>query len=222
MDQLLRLLSKKHSAFRSFAHDFSEAIFIHDKNDVACVKAVLDAKGISWEFSICAKASILNRRIQRYIPPRKILHERLKTLFDAYKDIVCSTQNGRRTPFFTKDARQMADRLLETARLGFLSDPPGIPLYYKMGTDKDGLTIYCTIWGTNSVEGGVHMAVRWVFGSLQASPELAECLLLNWILRHNLMVCSFFAFKPILLTVYSRLATKTVLGRNIRITLTFG
>ncbi|KAJ7912909.1 hypothetical protein B0H13DRAFT_1874351 [Mycena leptocephala] len=33
MDRLLRLLSKKHSAFKAFAHDFSEAIFICDKSD---------------------------------------------------------------------------------------------------------------------------------------------------------------------------------------------
>ncbi|KAJ7914555.1 hypothetical protein B0H13DRAFT_2270697 [Mycena leptocephala] len=34
MDRLLRLLSKKHSAFKAFSHDFSEAIFIRDKSDV--------------------------------------------------------------------------------------------------------------------------------------------------------------------------------------------
>ena len=76
----------------------------------------------------------------------------------------------------------MSERLLDTAHHCFLSDPPGIPLYYHMGIDRDGLTLYRTICGTNSVEGGVHMAVQHVFGSLQASPELAECLLLNWML----------------------------------------
>ncbi|KAF8240062.1 hypothetical protein L208DRAFT_1234845 [Tricholoma matsutake] len=35
MDHLLRLLPKCHSAFDSFSHDFSEAIFIHDKDDKA-------------------------------------------------------------------------------------------------------------------------------------------------------------------------------------------
>jgi hypothetical protein len=29
----------------------------------------------------------------------------------------------------------MSGLLLQTAQLEFLSDPPGIPLYYKMGTD---------------------------------------------------------------------------------------
>jgi hypothetical protein len=89
----------------------------------------------------------------------------------------------------------MSKRLLRTAELGFLSDPPGIPLYYKMGIDRDGLTIYRCIRGTNSVEGGVHMVVRRVFGSLQASPELAECILLNWILRHNSTV--YFSLYPL-------------------------
>jgi hypothetical protein len=67
----------------------------------------------------------------------------------------------------------MMERLLDAARRGFLSDPPGISLYYHMGKDNDGLSLYRTVRGTNSVEGGVHMAIHRVFGSLQASPELA-------------------------------------------------
>lgn len=39
MDRLLRLLSKKHSAFKAFCHDFSEAIFIRDKDDEGAVQA---------------------------------------------------------------------------------------------------------------------------------------------------------------------------------------
>jgi hypothetical protein len=35
MDHLLQLLPKIHSAFDSFSHDFSEAIFICDKDDEA-------------------------------------------------------------------------------------------------------------------------------------------------------------------------------------------
>ena len=192
MDRLLRLLSKMHSAFNSFSHDFSEAIFIRDKDDEAQVRAVLDAKGISWDYAKRAKASSLNRRIRRLIPPREILARRLRLLFDGYKGITC-TANGHKKPFFSKDACAMADRLVEAATLGFLSDPSDIVLYYRMGKDKDGLNIYRTIRGTNSVEGGVHMTVRRVFGSLQASPELAECLLLNWILCRNCTVDMFIS-----------------------------
>lgn len=185
MDRILRLLSKKHSAFKSFAHDFSEAIFIRDQDDERRVRAVFEANGIDWEYAKRAKSSTLNQRIRRYIPRREVLVKRLELLFEGYRDVKCTILHGRAQCFFSKEARQMSERLLETARRGFLSDPSGISLYYRMGSDKNGLTVYRTIRGTNSVEGGVHMAVRRVFGSLQASPELAECLLLNWIGRRN-------------------------------------
>lgn len=190
MDRLERLLSKKHSAFKSFVHDFSEAIFIRDQDDERQVQAVFDAKGIDWAYAKRAKSSALNRRIRRYIPRREVLVKRLQLLFEGYRDIKCTVLKGRAQYFFSKEAREMSERLLETARKGFLSDPPGISLYYRMGVDKDGLILYRTIRGTNSVEGGVHMAVRRVFGSLQASPELSESLLINWIGRRNKKVCS--------------------------------
>ncbi|KAE9397154.1 hypothetical protein BT96DRAFT_996110 [Gymnopus androsaceus JB14] len=57
--------------------------------------------------------------------------------------------------------------------------------------DRDGLPLYRTIRGTNSIEGGVHMAIRRIFGSLRASPELAVSLLSNWILRRNTRVGHF-------------------------------
>lgn len=202
-DRLFRCLHKRHSAFRAFAHDFSEAIFIRDRDDEAAVQRVLESKGVDWNYAIRAKSDAMHRRIRRYIPPPSILVKRLKTLFNAYRDIVCSIQRQtkqskrftqeRPVPavFFSKSAREEAESLLETARCGFLSDPPDIPLFYKMGRDKDGLTIYRTIRGTSSVEGGVHMTIRRVFGSLQASPELSESLLINWIGRHNRKVITF-------------------------------
>ena len=195
MDRIFCLLSKKHSAFRAFAHDFSEAIFVRDKDDEAQVRAVLERKGINWDYTQRAHSSSLNRRIRRYIPPRDILVPRLETLFQGYRKFICTAQTGRAKYFFSKEAQEMSERLLNTARQGFLSDPPSVPLYYHMGTDRDGLTVYCTIRGTNSVEGGVHMVVRRVFGSLQASPELVECLLLNWMLRRNKTVSLSINFK---------------------------
>ena len=197
MDRLLRLLPKMHSAFDAFCSDFSKAIFLRDKDDEANVCRVLKAKGVDWEYAQRAKSYVLNRRIRRLIPAPGILVPRLQLLFDGYKNLICSTKQNQLEEqpgqvFFSKDARDMAARLIDTAQLGFLSDPVGVSLYYRMGIDKDGLTIYRTIWGTNSVEGGVHMTICRVFGSLQASPELAECILVNWILRQNCSVCLFF------------------------------
>jgi hypothetical protein len=193
MDRLLRLLPKMHSAFDAFCSDFSKAIFLRDKDDEANVRRVLKAKGVDWEYAQRAKSYVLNRRIRRLIPAPEIIVPRLQLLFDGYKNLICSSKQNQLKEqtgqtFFSKDACDMATRLINTARLGFLSDPVGVSLYYRMGIDKDGLTIYRTIRGTNSVEGGVHMTIRRVFGSLQASPELAECILANWILRRNCSV----------------------------------
>ncbi|KAJ6603953.1 hypothetical protein B0H10DRAFT_2229471 [Mycena sp. CBHHK59/15] len=184
MDRLLRLLSKKHSAFKAFAHDFSEAIFIRDKSDTLAVRAVLEKNNVSWEYAKRAKGDALNRRIRRYIRERTILLKRLEKLFTAYADIECTVKKSRGA-FFSDEAKEMVVHLLDTVRKGYLSDPNGISLYYLMGKDRDGLNLYRTVRGTNSVEGGFHMAVRRIFGSLRASPELAECLMLNWILRRN-------------------------------------
>lgn len=184
MDRLLRLLSKKHSAFKAFAHDFSEAIFIRDRSDTLAVRAVLEKNDVSWEYAKRAKGDTLNRRIRRYIPERGVLLKRLETLFNVYADIECSVKKSRGA-FFSNEAREMVVHLLDTVRKGYLSDPVGISLYYLMGKDRDRLNVYRTVRGTNSVEGGFHMAVRRIFGSLRASPELAECLMINWILRRN-------------------------------------
>jgi hypothetical protein len=205
MDRLLRLLSKKHSAFKAFAHDFSEAIFIRDKSDKDAVCAVLEKHGVSWDYARRGMAAALNRRIRRYIPARNILLKRVEALFAGYADIRCTTKKTRGS-FFSDDAKEMAKNLLDTVRKGYLSDPPGIPLYYLMGKDRDGLNIYRTVRGTNSVEGGFHMAVRRIFGSLRASPELAECLLINWILRRNTKVGIFLFITWLLKDLLGRLS----------------
>ena len=196
MDHLLCLLPKMHSAFDAFCSDFSRAIFLCDKDDEANVCCVLKAKGVDWEYVQHAKSYVLNHQIWRLIPAPAIVVPHLQLLFDGYKNLICSNKQNQfeeqpRQVFFSKDACDMAAQLIETAQLGFLSDPVGVSLYYQMGIDKDGLMIYRTIWGTNSVEGGAHMTVHHVFGSLQASPELAKCILMNWILWQNCSVCLF-------------------------------
>ncbi|KAJ3722546.1 hypothetical protein C8R42DRAFT_720912 [Lentinula raphanica] len=172
MDRLLRTLPKKHSAFKEFSYQFSETIFIRDEGDLKAVKSVLEKKKISWDYVVRAKRTWVNRHVRRYIPPPPKLEADLKLLLIASRTL-CVAQILEE------------DNLLDTVHSGFLSDPPGIPLYYIIGWDRDRLPLYRTIRGTNSIEGGVHMLIRRIFGSLKASPELAVALLSNWILRRN-------------------------------------
>lgn len=188
MDRLLPLLSKKHPAFKEFAYRFSESIFLWDKDDEDAVRAVVEGKGQSWEYIKRAKFSSIRKRIRRYIPDPTTLVSRLELLFKSFQNIRAPSTKGKGSRFFSDDARRMADRLLTTVRLGYLSDPPGLPLYYLMGRDRDGLNIYRCIRGTNSVEGGVHMALRRMFGAFRASAELAEALLVVWFGRRNTSV----------------------------------
>jgi hypothetical protein len=53
------------------------------------------------------------------------------------------------------------------------------------GEDEHGLRLYRCVRGTNSVEGSVHQKIVRQFGSFNASPELADCLLSEYRHRHN-------------------------------------
>jgi hypothetical protein len=218
MQRLIRLLLKSHSAFDSFVHDFSRAIFLCDQNDERKVRAVVEAKGLSWEYYQRGKSHHLHKRIRRIIPDPKTLHKRLTTLFLCYQDVRCVASGSNKSragaKLFSPEAVQMSKRLLQTVALGFLSDPPGIPLYYVMGTDRDGLTLYRTIRGTNSVEGGVHMAIRRTFGSLQASPEMSEATIINWVGRRNATVSHVSSLFKFTIMIIGRLAITIALERT--------
>ncbi|KAK1232444.1 hypothetical protein PQX77_004420 [Marasmius sp. AFHP31] len=88
MDRLLKTLPKKHTAFKEFAHQFSETIFVRDTEDLKAVKAVIEKKGLTWDYLVRAKKPWLNRHIRRYIPPPERLGADLKQLFNSFKNIV--------------------------------------------------------------------------------------------------------------------------------------
>jgi len=56
------------------------------------------------------------------------------------------------------------------------------------GFDKNGLSLYHCIRGTNSVEGAIHNPIRRSFASFNASIELADSLIADFRHRHNLNV----------------------------------
>lgn len=90
---------------------------------------------------------------------------------------------------FDKLVWKQALSVLKTVQLGHASDPPGIQLYFKTGSkDRYGLTLYRCIRGTNSLEGGVHQNLIRKFGSFGAGPELANAMLTEYRLRHNMDV----------------------------------
>ncbi|KAJ7697414.1 hypothetical protein B0H17DRAFT_1130389 [Mycena rosella] len=95
-------------------------------------------------------APALTRCIHCYIPSRKVLLVRVEKLFAAYANMRCMTKKTRGA-FFSDEAKEMAENLLETVRKGYLSHPPHVCLYFLMGKDRDGWWGTPVMWGRGSV-----------------------------------------------------------------------
>lgn len=149
-NHLFRHLPKAHSAFKPFARELSHLMMIEDVDDHRQVEAVLLKKQKSWQYMMRANPDAIHKRVRCFCPPPEILVPHLKALFEDWKNVKCSIDPSR-GPLFSAAAQKQADAIIRVAQLGLISDPPGYPLYYKMGVDRDGLSYYCCIHGTNSV-----------------------------------------------------------------------
>ena len=109
-------------------------------------------------------------------------------MFETYGPLKCA-RTGR--PLFDNEAWKQSKNVLSSIHEGHVSDPPGYSFYFKMGQDRDGLILYRCCRGTNSLEGGIHQNVIRKFGSFGASPALADAVLADYRLRHNIDVCIF-------------------------------
>lgn len=99
-----------------------------------------------------------------------------------------------RTPLFNQEMRKKADTVLVSVRNGWVSDSPGMAMYVKLGVDDEGLPHFRCLRGMNSVEGAVHMPLMRIFGSLNASVELADCVVSDYCERHNTNVSISYTF----------------------------
>ena len=180
--KVCRTISKMHTLCRQFGSAFSDTMLIPDQGDKKAVEAVLAQKGLKWTTVRAKSPAWLWSRVRRYIPEKDLLHRNLKELFDCWGPIKC-TVTGQ--ALFSEETWKKAQGVLHDVKKGWISDPSAIPLYTVNGCDKNGLTLFHCIRGTNSVEGGVHNSIRKNFGSLNASPELADALLADFRHRHN-------------------------------------
>ena len=92
-------------------------------------------------------------------------------------------------PLFNKSALKFAKNILTLIKRGYLLDPPGIALYHQIGLDSKngGLPIYRCMGGTN-MTGGVHKQIHSYVPVSGVSPQHLYSSLLDFILRHNLLV----------------------------------
>jgi hypothetical protein len=91
---------------------------------------------------------------------------------------------------FNNAAWKTAKNVLALIKQGFISDPPGIPLYSQIGIDvaNGGLPIYRCARGTNFTEGGVYSHLRPRMPTSGASIRHVNASLQDFVIRHNLLV----------------------------------
>lgn len=160
-----------------------DAIFLPDPADRAAVEAVLTTKKVTWDQMVLWKSDWIWRRVKRFVPRHDILHQRLSAVFQAYGPLKDATTGQ---PLFNDASWDKVQSILKNVQMGYYSDPPGLRLYTIQGKDKDGLTVYRCLRGTNNVEGGIHQNIAKQFGSFNVSPCLAVNLICDYCLSHNL------------------------------------
>ena len=151
-------ISKSYSLRQEFARTLRDAVFLINKEDRAHVDARLRSEGSSFEQKLKYQPKYLWRLVRRHVPPPEKLYKLVYTVFKTYGPLK-DTITGQ--PLFTPNAWKNAKNVLKLIEAGYMSDPPGVSLYYDVGLDckENGLTVWRCIRGTNFTEGGVHHSI---------------------------------------------------------------
>lgn len=174
-------ISAAHGLLHDFAITLRDAMFIWDQTDKSRIVAWGQVQNPlqSWNHMLSKRPGWLRQRCKRIIPPAEQL---LPLVKDAKSGL----------PLFNSAAWAVAKNILLLIQKGHLSDPPGIPLYFQLGIDaKTGLPLYCCMRGTNMTEGGVHTHLRSRLPTSGVSIRHVQFCLLDFILRHNLLVGTY-------------------------------
>jgi hypothetical protein len=175
-----------------FARALRDALFIPDLTDRKQIEAWGSTQDPPCTFNQirASNPSWVWRRCKHIIPPPHILHPLVSEVFHTYgplKDAATSV------PLFNQNNWRTAKNVLDLIKNGFVSDPPGIALYTIFGLDKKAgnLPLYRCCQGTNSTEGGVHTHLRSRLPTSGASVRHVHASMMDFVLRHNYLVCYF-------------------------------
>lgn len=181
-------LSASHSLRLHFTRELRDAIFVPDENDKARINSWGATQNPQQTYEQLRNSSPqwVRERCKHIIPSPKKLRHLVSCVFRTYGPLI---DPHSKKPLFTTDNWKTAKHILDLIQNGYLSDPPGIPLYTVKGIDKKtGLTIYRCARGTNATEGGVHKHIRARLPKCGASIRHVNACLHDFILHHNLTV----------------------------------
>jgi hypothetical protein len=149
--------------------------------------AYLATINLSWDSVLLFNARWLWKHCKRIIPPPEQLYPAVREVYKTFGPLLDTSTN---TPLFNKRAWKDAGNILKSIHAGLLSDPLGVPLYFRIGIDKKhgNLARYRCARGTSNAEGGVHNSGHRHLLILGASPRHASARVRDLVLMHNLLV----------------------------------
>ena len=142
-----------HGLHRPFSQALRDALFLLDSDDKTAVSRVLAMKSTTFDQMVLWNSDWVWRRVKHFVPPPEVLLPCVSEVFQTFGPLQDVTTNQ---PLFNTSSWDKARNILENVRMGYYSDPSGIPLYTIQGKDSDGLTLYNCLRGTSNVEGGTH------------------------------------------------------------------
>ncbi|KAJ7090458.1 hypothetical protein C8R44DRAFT_750974 [Mycena epipterygia] len=179
-------VSKEHGMRRLFGIALRDAIFIPSEEDKARIEAYLKTQNSSWEHQLRFNACWLWRRCRQTVPPPDKLYDAVNEVFKVYGPQKDSKTN---LPLFNAQAWNDAKNVLKAIKLGLLSDPPGVQLYYQMYIEKKiNLPILRCARGTNNPEGAIHKNLRDRMPKSGTSIRHAAARIKDYVFVHNLVV----------------------------------
>ncbi|KAG6826161.1 hypothetical protein H0H92_000919 [Tricholoma furcatifolium] len=184
-------ISASHGLLQEFATTLRDAMFIWDQTDKSRIEAWGRTQNPPQSFNdiLFTRPKWLLKRCKRIIPPAEQLFPLVKNVFETYGPLR-DAKSG--LPLFNSAAWAVSKNILLLIQKGHLSDPPGIALYYQVGIEKKtGLPLFRCIRGTNMTEGGVHTHLRSRLPTSGVSICHVQCSLLDFIIRHNIVVGFF-------------------------------
>ncbi|KAJ7869338.1 hypothetical protein B0H14DRAFT_3580668 [Mycena olivaceomarginata] len=133
----------------AFCQALRAAMLVPHPTDKALIEAYLKTHNVTWENMRRFHPKWLWRHCRRTIPPAEHHYAAVHKVFMTYGPLK-DAKTG--LPLFNTAAWKIAKIFLELIRNGYVSDPPGVQLYYCLGFDKKagGLPIYRCVGHLNS------------------------------------------------------------------------
>lgn len=183
-------LSTTHGLRKEFGRALRDVLFIPDHEDRMRISAWGNSQEPPKSFDqlLLSDPKWLLQHCRRIIPPPEILFPHIQQLFLTFGPLRDATT---RQPLFNERCWMAAKQIQEIIRQGFVSDPPGVPLYTVIGTDSKAahLPIYRCSRGTNFTEGGVHTQLLARLPMSGTSVRHLNACFSDFVLVHNLRVC---------------------------------